>query len=375
VSQGSGKISSSIFVIALIVVAIVAGLIGYYGARATISPISITQTVTQTIPTTVPTTITSTLTTTLTTTVAPPRPGEGMTIYWIGGAAGDPFDARLYKGATDAANLLGVKLVYVHTNWDPDKMVTEFKNAIAMHPDGIVVMGHPGYDALAPLFEEAAKEGILVTLANVDIPELRAKYWFTGYVGQNLYQAGYTLCKTAVERYSNILTPGSRAAIFSGSWEQPARALRAVGCEDALKKAGLVVDRVSHPPGVYGSPAEGVPYVTGYLSAHPDVKLIVFDGGGTTAAAADYLKAAGKKPGEIIVAGFDLTPGSVEGIKEGYVQLVIDQQPYLQGFLTVLNLVLSKKYGIAGLYIDTGGAIVDSSNVGPIEKLVMEGYR
>jgi len=304
---------------------------------------------------------------------SPQKPGEGMVIYWIGGGAGDPFDARLLKGATDAAELLGIKLVYVHTAWEPERMVEEFRKAIAARPDGIVVMGHPGYEALAPLFEEAAKAGIYVTLANVDIPELRGKYWYTGYVGQDLYKSGYSLCKAAVERYN--LKAGDRAAIFSGSWEQPARALRAVGCEDALKEAGLIVDRVSHPPAVYGSPAEGIPYVTGYYAAHPDAKLFVFDGGGTTAAAEDYMKAIGKKPGEIIVAGFDLTPGSVKGIKDGYIQLVIDQQPYLQGFMTVLNLFLSKKYMFAGLYIDTGGAIIDINNVGPVEELVLEGYR
>jgi len=303
------------------------------------------------------------------------QPGKGLTIYWIGGAAGDPFDARLYKGATDAAKLLGVNLVYVHTAWDPDKMVQEFSKAIEHNPDGIVVMGHPGYDALAPLFETAASKGILVTLANVDIPELREKYWFTGYVGQDLYQSGYVLGKEAVKRYSDKLKEGARAAIFSGSWEQPARALRAIGVEDALKEAGLIVDRVSHPPEVYGNPSEGLSYVQAYLAAHPDVVLICFDGGGTTAAAEDYLKNLGKNPGEIIVIGFDLTPGSVKGIKDGYIQLVIDQQPYLQGFMTVLNLVLSKNWMFQGLYIDTGGAIIDKDTIGEVEQLVEEGYR
>ncbi|MGC9014754.1 MAG: substrate-binding domain-containing protein [Thermoproteota archaeon] len=334
------QVSVSTTIVLVVLVAIVAGFLGYY-LKPTPPP--------------------------------PHKPGEGMVIYWIGGGAGDPFDARLSKGANDSANLLGITLRYVHTDWDPQKMINEFKNAIAAKPDGIVVMGHPGYDALAPLFEEANKSGIYVTLANVDIEQLREKYWYTGYVGQDLYQSGYTLAKEAVKRYG--LKPGDRAAIFSGSWEQPARALRARGAEDALKEAGLIVDRVSHPPDVYGNPSSGIPYIVGYYGAHPDVKLIVFDGGGTTSAAADYMKAIGKKPGEIIVIGFDLTPGSVSGLKSGYLQLVIDQQPYLQGYLTVLNIFLSKKYGFSGLYINTGGAIVDASTVSFVEDLVNKGYR
>ena len=361
------NISMSIFIISIIIASIVTGL-GVYFAKPSAAPTPSATTLTSTVTKTVTSTSTSTKT-------AGFLMGKGLTIYWIGGAAGDPFDARLYKGATDAANMLGVKLVYVHTGWDPTKMVSEFKKAISLRPDGIVVMGHPGYDALAPLFAEASKDGIAVTLANVDIPQLRGSYWFTGYVGQDLYQAGYTLAEAALKKFPNRLKSGARVAIFSGDWAHPARALRARGVEDAFKKAGLTVDRVAHPSSVYGNPAEGLNYVSGYLAKHPDVACIVFDGGGTTASAENYLKSVGYKPGKIIVIGFDLTPGSLKGLKDGYVQLVIDQQPYLQGFLTVLNLVLSIKYHFAGLYINTGGAVIGPEEVSALETLVNEGYR
>jgi simple sugar transport system substrate-binding protein len=304
---------------------------------------------------------------------APAKPFEGLTIYWIGGAAGDPFDALLSKGAKDAEETLGCKVEYVHTEWDPGKMVAKFKDAIGAKPDGIVVMGHPGYGSLADLFDRAAKEGILVTLANVDIPELREKYWYTGYVGQDLYVAGYSLGKRSVEQFG--LKAGDRAAVLSGSWDEPARAVRARGVEDALKEAGLVVDRVAHASEVYGDPSLGVPIITGYYGAHPDVKLIVFDGGGTTAATKTFIDAIGKKPGEVKVAGFDLSPKTVEAIKDGYLQVTIDQQPYLQGYMTVLNLCLAIKYGFAGLYMDTGGGLVDATNVDDVAPLVEKGYR
>jgi simple sugar transport system substrate-binding protein len=338
--RSRSAVSTAVFAISLVVVAVAAGIIGFY-SRPVPTP--------------------------------PALPGEGLKIWWIGGAAGDPFDARLLKGATDAAQLLGIQLTYAHTDWDPGKMVAEFKNAIAAKPNGIVVMGHPGYDALAPLFAQAYSQGIYVTLANVDIKQLRQNYSYTGYVGQDLYAAGHALATKALQVCN--LKAGDRAAIFSGSWEQPARALRAVGAEDALKAAGLIVDRVSHPPSVYGSPTEGVPYVVGYYGSHPDVKLFIFDGGGTTAAAESYMKAINVSPGAICVAGFDLTPGSVAGIKDGFVQVVIDQQPYLQGFLTVLNLYLSIKYGFAGLFIDTGGGFVTKDNVQFVEALVNQGFR
>jgi simple sugar transport system substrate-binding protein len=307
-------------------------------------------------------------------TAGSPKWCEGVyIIFFPGGAPGDPFASVVYKGAKEAEEVLGPRVDYLWSEWESEKMVTQFKEAIGFKPTGIAMMGHPGYEALKDLVEEAYKQGIIVTFQNVDIPEFRAKYPYTGYVGQDLYAAGWKIAEWAVKNLG--LKAGDRAAVLSGSWEMPARAVRARGSEDALKEAGLIVDRVSHPPAVYIDVALGIPIVTGYLAAHPDAKLLVFDGGGTTSAAGTYLKAAGKKPGEVFAVGFDFSPTTVEAIEEGYLQATIDQQPYLQGFLPILNICLSAKYMMAGLYIDTGGAIVHKGNVAPLKELVAKGYR
>jgi hypothetical protein len=83
-------VSTSVFIIVVILVAIIAGVVGYFSAPAG---------VTQTITTGATATVTTTQTQTQTVTVSPTLPGTGLTIYWIGGGAGDPFDARLYKGS------------------------------------------------------------------------------------------------------------------------------------------------------------------------------------------------------------------------------------------------------------------------------------
>jgi len=44
-------------------------------------------------------------------------------------------------------------------------------------------------------------------------------------------------------------------------------------------------------------------------------------------------------------------------IKKVILQLVIDQQQYLQGYFGVLQICLTKKYGFAGLQIDTRGGL------------------
>ena len=72
---------------------------------------------------------------------------------------------------------------------------------------------------------------------------------------------------------------------------------------EALQEAGLTVDYLEIDAATNKDPPAGTPTFAGYVSSHPDVKLIVLDHGGLTANAETYLKAAGKKPGDINIAG------------------------------------------------------------------------
>ena len=107
-----------------------------------------------------------------------------------------------------------------------------------------------------------------------------------------------------------------------------------------------------------------------YVSSHPDVKLVVTDHGGLTATAQTYLKAAHKGPNDIGIAGFDLSPATIDAIKGGWTDLILDQQEWLQGYLPILQTCLTKVYKFAGLYIDTGSGIINKGNVAPLIPLV-----
>jgi simple sugar transport system substrate-binding protein len=103
--------------------------------------------------------------------------------------------------------------------------------------------------------------------------------------------------------------------------------------------------------------------------------VIVTDHGGLTATAGTYLQAAGKKAGDIKMAGFDLSPATVDAIKGGWMNLVIDQQEWLQGYLPILQICLTKVYGFSGLDINTGAGFVDKSNVDFIAPLAAKNIR
>src|SRR5580658_10322942 len=64
--------------------------------------------------------------------------------FFVGGAEGDAFGTIVYNGAKQAANDLGAQVEYVFSGWASEKMVQQLREAVAAHPDGIAMMGHPG---------------------------------------------------------------------------------------------------------------------------------------------------------------------------------------------------------------------------------------
>lgn len=295
-------------------------------------------------------------------------------VFFPGGPPGCPFASVVYRGALAAEKDLGCSVEYVFSDWIPEKMIAQFKEAVAKRPDGIAIMGHPGPDAFGPLVDEAIAKGIIVTSQNTSLPPIEEKYKAQGfgYVGQELYPSGVMLAKGAIQRAG--LKKGDRAMVW-GLISQETRGLRSKGCVDALKEAGMVVDYIEISDAINTEAALGTPVFAGYVSKNPDVKLIITDHGGLTATAETYMKAARKRPGEIYIAGFDLSPATVDAIKKGYTGVVLDQQPWLQGYLPILQICLTKKYGFAGLHIDTGAALIDKTNIDFVAPLAMKGIR
>lgn len=303
------------------------------------------------------------------------QPCKNVSItFFPGGPEGGPFASTVYRGAVAAQKLLGANVRYVWSNWLPSEMVAQFKNAIAEHPDGIAVMGHPGDPAMDPLIQQAESQGIIVTSQNVTLPKAEEQYKTKGfgYVGQELYPSGVELAKAGAKMAH--LQPGDRTMVW-GLLSQGTRGLRSKGAVDELKKLGMVVDYIEISDAVNSDPSQGTPVIDGYIASHPNVKLIIIDHGALTATAPTYLKAAGVQPGQIAVAGFDMTPATIKGIQEGWISVVLDQQPWLQGFLPILQICLTKLYDFSGLHIDTGGALITKANINMIAPLVDKGIR
>jgi simple sugar transport system substrate-binding protein len=300
---------------------------------------------------------------------------EGVKIvFFPGGPPGGPFATVVYNGAKAAESDLGAEVEYVWSDWDPEKMVRQFKEAAATKPDGIAVMGHPGDDAFDPAIDDARAQGIIVTSQNTTLPIAEEKYKADGfgYVGQELYASGYMLGKEALKRSG--LAAGDRAMVW-GLLSQPTRGLRTQGVIDALEEEGLTVDYIEIDSATNADAPAGTPTFTGYVSANPDVKLVCTDHGALTATMETYLKAAGKGPDDIYAIGFDLSSATLEAIRGGWTDLVLDQQPFLQGYLPIAQICLTKKYLFSGLHIDTGSGFASQDNVEVLAPLVEQQIR
>ena len=291
--------------------------------------------------------------------------------FFAGGDEGDAFASIVLRGAQQADQDLGPNVDYVFSGWAVERMTSQLRDAIATGPDVIAMMGHPGDDAIMPLAEEAAAAGIVMMYQNVDVPEVRARFG-GGYVGADQVAQGRALGEKALELFD--LQEGDFVIAFGG-WGQPGRFIREEATAAAWEEAGLEVERITVDPATAGDPSLLTPVVTGALERQPDTKLILYPGGQQLGAVPQYMEAAGKAPGEIIAIGFDLNPAVIDGFEQGYVQLTADQQPWLQGYLPILSLCGTLKYGLSPLNVDTGAGFVTEENFQEVIPLVEQGIR
>jgi simple sugar transport system substrate-binding protein len=295
-------------------------------------------------------------------------------VFFPGGPEGGPFATVVYNGALAAAADLGPNVEYVWSDWNPENMINQFSQAVATNPDGIAIMGHPGDDAFEPLVDDAESQGIVVTSMNTQLARLQERYASNGfgYVGAILYDAGYALGTEAVNRFD--LQEGDRAFVW-GLLAQAGRGERTQGVVDALEDAGMVVDYLEIDDATNADATAGVSQFVGYASANPDVKLVVTDHGALTSTMETYLSSAGFGPDDVVGAGFDLSSATVEAIRSGYTDLVIDQQQWLQGYLAVLQICLTSNYAFTGLHINTGAGFASADNVELLADLVDQQIR
>jgi simple sugar transport system substrate-binding protein len=306
--------------------------------------------------------------------MAQDAPGAGLVMYMqMGGNAGDGATLARQTGATEAAKALGVDLHAQFSAWAPETMINQFKEAMAANPSCIEIMGHPGSAAFHDLVAQAVGQGVVVTVGNSPMTDLQTEFGTKGlgYAGVDLY-AGGTL--TANAMIAKGLKSGDEAMVY-GVFSQAERGQSEKGLADTLEKAGLKVERLEITQDVNSDTTLAIPVLVAYIQSHPNLKAIGTQHGGVTGQMGQILQQAGKKPGEIIVGGIDLGPATIAGLKDGYISATLDQLLYLQGFMPVVQCVMTAKYKMPGLSLNTGAGTVTPDSIDSLVELIDKGIR
>ena len=157
-----------------------------------------------------------------------------------------------------AAHDTGAQVDYVFSGWNNEKMIQQLREAVAAHPDGIAMMGHPGDAAIMPLAEEAAKAGIKMMYQNVPVPGSSPKFG-GGYVGAQLAPQGHALGEEAIRRFG--LKKGDKAIVLGNFDQHEPRACAKPRHAKALETAGSTV--IARPPAEWAAdPNLAIPAIT-----------------------------------------------------------------------------------------------------------------
>jgi simple sugar transport system substrate-binding protein len=270
-----------------------------------------------------------------------------------------PFFTPTQYGLEDAAAILNVD-----TQWtgSADAIVAEMVDAtnaaISGQVDGIALSVTDATAFTAPV-DQALESGIPVVSYNADGEPNNPGTRRLAYIGQPLYDSGRQLGQrlldsgfTGGDVVCFIATPGSLNI-------QP----RADGARDVLEESGLPHTFAEIATGT--DLADELNAIESYLLGNPDVTGLLAVDGGSTDALGKIVDQLGLKEQGAIAGGFDLQPGTLESVAGGSLDYTIDQQPYLQGFLPVLQLYLYHLSGGLVVPCDTNTSLsfVTADNV------------
>jgi simple sugar transport system substrate-binding protein len=211
---------------------------------------------------------------------------------------------------------------------------------------------------------EAIGKGVPVIAFNVD--DSRTPNARLAAIGQDMPQAGRTFGK-AVEGF---IPQGSHVLMTMHDPNISALEDRAAGAQDALKSKGI-----AWTPLITGTePNAAVERIRAVLQANPSIKIILGTGSADTEAAGKVIERYFPRKG-YSSAGFDLSPEILRLVKANIIRLTVDQQPYAQGYYSVVELTLYRRYGLKPSNIDTGAVIIDADKVDQVIKLSQQHYR
>ncbi|WP_170476174.1 sugar ABC transporter substrate-binding protein [Ruegeria arenilitoris] len=276
------------------------------------------------------------------------------------GQANDAFWNVVKNGVEQAGKDVGVNVEYrAPETFDMVAMSQLIDAAVNQEPDGLIV-SIPDADALGPSIERAVAAGIPVISINSG-SDVSKELGALLHVGQDEFDAG----KAAGEKLASM--GGSTAICVNHEVGNVALDLRCAGFAEGFGGNVEVLPTSNDPSEIESK-------VSAALAANEAVDTVMALGassaGEPTVAA---VKASGR---DVNVASFDLSANFLQSIADGDAAFAIDQQQYLQGYLSVNFMGLHAKYGLMpGGNVPSGPNLVTQEKAAQVIDLSAQGIR
>lgn len=274
------------------------------------------------------------------------------------GCPSDPFWTAVGNGAKAAAKTLGVKLVIsAPTNCGSvGDEETLLHTAIGSNPAGIAVSVIDPR-AFSSDIQQAHQKGIPIVAYNTaPEPNNFKNNPYEAYIGQPNGTAGYLVGKQAIKTFK--LGSGSEVAVINQEPTNVSLSARYQGISKAMKAVGgkaLDVNSTSSASG-------GAQIVSSLLQKNKSIKALISLGPISTAQAGTALQQQGEF-GKVGLASFDLDSVTLHYLEKGQDSFTADQQPFLEGYDSLLELYQEKVYHAQPVDISTGPVFLTPQNV------------
>ena len=269
----------------------------------------------------------------------------------------NPFFVPTKYGAEDACKLLGCSYQWTGSETaNVNEMVNAMNTAITGGANGIGVCLIDKKAFNGPT-DAALKAKIPVVAYNADeVSNNRLCY-----IGQDLFLSGQEMGQHILD-----LVPSGDVALFIATPGASNIQPRIDGAQDTIKKKGG--GKVTAHTVATGAalPAE-LSVIDAYATGHPDTKgYFAVDAGSTQGLAQTIQKHSLRNKG-VKGGGYDLTPITQKLLAADQIDFTIDQQPYLQGFIPILQLFMYQASGgLSGIAdTNTGLKFLDKTTVVP----------
>ena len=282
----------------------------------------------------------------------------------------DPFWTLVKTGWEDACHRYEIDGRYlgVRTDGNVGEMLGNLETVVATGSDGIACV-ITDQQALEPPLRRAISNDVPVIAVNVhDYREKDKRIPYLTYVGEGSFETGEASAKVVLERFEELANrPPKHAIYLIHATSIQCLEERGLGMQKVYDEAGSKFTKVA----CKFDPVTTQEALRAFLEANPDVEAVHSGCSQVAHWAALMLKKMNRlgsvndphTEGQIYVGGIDMDEQLLADILRGDVIATIDQQPYLQGYLSAVLLYQYHTYGLLpSSNILTGPYVVEQSN-------------